>query len=172
VTVTTPEYRHSPRTPRECRVICHGRSPDLRVVACVGPSRFPSGMCRTRSPLTVAGAVVGFHHVPFSPGFGPDHDVLGVQPGWAHCKLCRSVGDHGPRVGLVWGRNGNRWDCAWEKMGRTAQFPYDISNQSVDSGGNLGKTACFMASRHCGISMFLVCLFRLWEIMGNFPSGR
>src|SRR6056297_444171 len=95
VTVTTPEYRHIPRAPRGCRVICHGRSPDLRVFAWLGPSRFPSGMCRTRSPLTVAGAVVEFHHVPFSPGLARTMTDFGVHPAGLHCKRCRSEAWHG-----------------------------------------------------------------------------
>lgn len=117
MTVTTPEYRHSPRTPRECRVICHGRSPDLRVVACVGPSRFPSGMYRTRSPLTVAGAVVGFHHVPFSPGlartmtcwaYNRAGRIASFADRWA--IMGRVLGWYGAEMGIGGIVHGKRWD--------------------------------------------------------------
>ncbi len=149
-------------------MICHGRSPDLRVGACVGPSRFPSGICRTRSPLTVAGAVVGFHHVPFSPGVARTMTSLAYN--WAVCIA--SFGDLWVRIGRVWGWHGNRWDWVWEKMGRIARALCDKSNHWGDSGGNSEKIVGFRVFSHCDLTMFLVCLLRVWEIMGNNPACR
>ncbi|SIT03820.1 hypothetical protein SAMN05421759_11176 [Roseivivax lentus] len=69
------------RAPRPKRVIAAAGLLASRVVTLRGPSRTSasSGMCRARSPLTVAGAAVDSHHVPYSPGSRPDRGLFGVE---------------------------------------------------------------------------------------------
>ncbi|MFA8384496.1 MAG: hypothetical protein ACEPO2_02660 [Pelagibaca sp.] len=65
---------------------------------------------------------------------------------------------------------GEAAELAWEMMGRVVQRPCDISNQTGDSGGFPLKIGDFDRQICFGFVMFLVCLLRLWEIMGNDPA--
>ncbi|EPX82181.1 hypothetical protein Salmuc_05438 [Salipiger mucosus DSM 16094] len=98
-----------------------GRSPDLRVSARLGPSRTSrsSGMCRTRSPLTVAGAVAASNRVPYYPDFGPDRGRPSI--------LRRG----GPRKAQSRSAAGPWRAGSWEIMGRPV----------TGMGGGAGSTA-------------------------------
>ena len=109
--------KSSPRA--ECRLLGAPRAPE-RVITLAGllargssfgrafPG-FPSGIIRRHSPLTVAGAAVEFHHVPFSSGLPRNRRPLLHKPRQGRVK--RGV------------RPVSRWPDRGSQNGAAAVFP-------------------------------------------------
>ena len=69
-------------------------------------------MCRSRCPLTVAGAVAGFHRVPFSPGVARTVTEMAYSSRGIIASFVRvqaATREDAVRVGGL----------AWETMGRS-----------------------------------------------------